>query len=125
MWTTPLRAPSHCAGTAKASSLPPLLQGGSSSCQPCLSSRELTVDELVALDALLGIEVDDRGHQHALLIGAAGVDRQRLAERHRSLAFVDVAVQRQERLIAVDGGTHGLGPDGAPGAPPVHELEVG
>src|SRR3979409_1952079 len=52
------------------------------------------VDELVTLDALTGIEQHYRRHKHSFLIRAAGVDRERLAELHRSLAVVDVTVQR-------------------------------
>src|ERR1700674_1850237 len=62
----------------------------------------LAVEELVALDAFLGVEVDDRGHQHPLLVGASGVDRKCLAELHRALALVDVAVEREHRLVLVD-----------------------
>src|SRR4030081_1847719 len=69
---------------------------------------QLAVDELVALDAFLGVEVDDRGHQHPLLVGASGIDRERLAELHRTLALMDVAVQRQHRLVFVDRLAHRL-----------------
>src|ERR1700680_2978679 len=57
------------------------------------SSSALTVDELVALDALLGVEVDDGGHEDALLGGAAGVDGKGLAELDGAFALVDVPVQ--------------------------------
>src|SRR6478672_6608504 len=67
---------------------------------PLLTS--LSVDQLVALDAFFGIELDDRSHEHPLLIRAARIDGQRLAELHRALALVDVPVQRQQRLMLLD-----------------------
>src|SRR6266571_7829948 len=67
-----------------------------------LPNRELTVDQLVTLDALLGVEVDERGHEHPLLVCAARIDRERLADLHRALALVDVAMKREDRLIALD-----------------------
>src|ERR1700730_11995052 len=85
---------------------------------------ELAIDELVALDALPGVEVDDRGHQHPLLVGAAGVDRKDLAELHRALALVDVAVQREDRLVRVDRSPDRLRAHRPEGSAAVHQLQV-
>src|SRR3979411_3170406 len=84
-----------------------------------------SVDQLIALDAFPGIELDDRSHEHSLLVRAAGIDRQRLAELHRTLALVDVAVQRQQRLVLLDRRSH-RGRANRPKRPAaVQQLEVG
>src|SRR3981081_4141165 len=103
--TRPLRAPLRCEGTAKAA--PPLPIPASY--QPSCFSFRLSVDQLVALDPLLGVEVDDGSHQHALLVRAARVDGKRLAQGHRALALVNVPVEGKERLVAVDGVADRLG----------------
>src|ERR1700738_3163653 len=89
-----------------------------------LSFSALTVDELVALDSFLGVEVDDRRHQNPLLVGAPRVDRERLAELDRTLALVNVPVQGQQGLVLVDGLTDSCRADRAQRAPAVHQLEV-
>src|SRR4029077_13843997 len=69
-------------------------------------SLRLTVDELVALDSLLGVEVDDRRHEDPLLIGAAWIDGKRFAELHRALALVNVSMQREQWLVLIDRLAH-------------------
>src|SRR6266576_5000774 len=85
----------------------------------------LSVDQLVALDAFLGIELDDRSHEHPLLVRAARVDGQRLAELHGALALVDVPVQRQQRLMLFDRPPDGGRPHRPQRATTVEQLEVG
>ena len=68
----------------------------------CFLLTSSSVDQLIALDSFFGVELDERPHQHAFLIGAARVDGQRLADLERALALVDVAVQREERLMFLD-----------------------
>src|SRR5206468_1967195 len=90
-----------------------------------LPNRELTVDQLVSLDALLGIQVDDRGHQHPFLVGAARIDRERLADLDRAFALVDVPVQRAQWVVASDGLANGRGSDATQRPPRAQQPEVG
>src|SRR5215218_1478495 len=70
---------------------------------PSGSERRLAVHQQVVPDLLLArVDVHDRRLQDALLVGAARVQRQRRPQPHRALALVDVAVQRQQRLEALD-----------------------
>ena len=65
--------------------------------------RALAVDQQIALHrSLLLIEVDDRRLEDAVLVGASGVDGEGLADPDRALALVDVAVERQQRLVRQD-----------------------
>src|SRR5712664_4184297 len=72
----------------------------------CFLLTSSSVDQLVALDAFLGVELDDRSHQHPLLIRAPRVDRERLADLHGAFALVDVTVQRDQWLMFLDRGPH-------------------
>src|SRR5205807_7115299 len=73
----------------------------------CFLLTSSSVDQLVALDPFLGVELDDRPHEHPFLVGASRVDRERLADLHRTLALVDVAVQGKQRLMPLDSLAHG------------------
>ena len=62
------------------------------SCPPWLEPTS-SVHQHVVLDLqLLGVEVDDRGLERALLVCAPRVDRKGLAQLHPTLALVDVPV---------------------------------
>src|SRR3954449_11679630 len=54
------------------------------------------------LDLLLAVDVDHGTEQLSLLVRAAGVDAQRLPKPRGSARLVDVAVQRQRRLVLFD-----------------------
>src|SRR3954453_2903415 len=69
-------------------------------------SSSLTARQNEALDLLLAVEVDDRSQQLPLLVGAPRVDAQRAAQPGRAARLVDVAVQRQRRLQALDRLAH-------------------
>src|ERR1700745_1097968 len=84
-----------------------------------------SVDQLVALDPFLGVELDDRPHEHSFLVRAARVDGQRLPDLDRALALVDVAVQREQRLALLDRLAHGGRADRAERATAVEQLEIG
>src|SRR5947209_9139380 len=73
----------------------------------CFLLTSSSVDQLVALDPFLGVELDDRPHEHPFLVGASRVDRERLADLHRTFALVDVAVQGKQRLMPLDSLAHG------------------
>src|SRR2546429_8179592 len=90
----------------------------------CFLLTASSVDQLVALDSLLGVELDDRPHEHSFLVCAARVDGQRLADLDRALALVDVAVERQERLVLFNRGANSGRPDRAQGAAAMQELQV-
>src|ERR1700694_526184 len=112
-------APSRCGGTARASLSP-------SSCQPwCFLLTSSSVDQLIALDAFLGIELDDRSHEHSLLVRAAGIDGERFTELHRTLALVDVSVQGQEGLVLLNRLAHRGRTDRPKRTATVEKLEVG
>src|SRR6202011_3052215 len=121
MSTRPSRGRWRCAGTVSAETQPI-----PSSIQPCLPLLliRLSVDQLVALDPLLRVEVDDRRHEDSFLVGASWIDRQRLAELHRALALVDVTVKREQRLVLVDQPANGRRADRAQRTPAVHQLEI-
>src|SRR5262245_260068 len=84
----------------------------------------LPIHELIALDPFPGIQFDDRSHQYPLLVGAARVDGECAAELDRALALMDVAVQRQQRLVPVDRLPNGRRPNRPPGPAAVHGPEV-
>src|SRR5437899_9137011 len=90
----------------------------------CFLLSSSSVDQLVALDSFLGVELDDRPHEHPFLVRAARVDRQRLADLDRALALVDVAVERQERLMPLDRRPDRGRADGPKRASAVQELQV-
>src|SRR3954464_3190208 len=69
-------------------------------------SSSLTARQNEALDLLLAVEVDDRSQQLPLLVGAPRVDAQRAAQPGRAARLVDVAMQRQRRLQALDRLAH-------------------
>src|SRR5258708_11203031 len=76
-----------------------------------LPPYSLSVDQLVALDSFLGVELNDCPHKHSLLVRASRIDGERLSDLHGPLALVNVAVQRDQGLVAFDrranrGGTH-------------------
>src|ERR1044072_6607738 len=58
------------------------------------------------LDLLLAFEVDDDPEQLTLLVTAPRVDAKRLPEPMCSARFVDVPVQRERGLVALDHVTH-------------------
>src|SRR2546421_4115363 len=91
----------------------------------CFLLTSSSVDQLIALDSFFGVELDERPHQHAFLIGAARVDGQRLADLERALALVDVAVQREERLMSLDCFADCRRADRAQRPAPVQESQVG
>src|SRR6266536_5503725 len=66
------------------------------------SSGCLTARQHEPLDLLLAVHVYDRPEKLPLLVGAAGVDAQRLPEPVSAAGLVDVAVQRERRLVALD-----------------------
>src|SRR5579884_3703159 len=66
----------------------------------------LAAREYEALDLLLAVEIDHRAEQLTLLIGTARVDAQRPSEAPGGAALMDVAVQRQRRLVALDRVAH-------------------
>src|SRR2546423_1364471 len=90
----------------------------------CFLLTSSSVHQLVALDSLLGVELDDRPHEHSFLVGAARVDGQRLADLHRALAFVDVPMKREQGLVLLDRGPDGGRADRAQGAPAGQQLQV-
>src|SRR5919205_312112 len=67
----------------------------------------LSAGEQEALDLLLAVEIDDGPEEIALLVGAPGVDAKRPPDAGRSLALVDVTVERQRRLEIFDRLTDG------------------
>src|SRR3954468_23726923 len=69
---------------------PPLLGG-------VLPARQHEV-----LHLLLALDVDDRPEQLTLCVGAAGVDAERLPEPVGAARLVDVPVQRERGLVALD-----------------------
>src|SRR5439155_1298190 len=75
----------------------------------CASPRSTALprNQLIALDALLGVQRDHGPHEEALLVRAAGVDGQRAPELGDALSLVDVAVQRQQRTVVLDRAAHG------------------
>src|SRR4051794_37007353 len=75
---------------------PPSLLGG------VLAARQHEV-----LHLLLALDVDHRAQQLALLVGRAGVDAERLPEPVSAAGLVNVAVQRERRLVALDHRAHG------------------
>src|SRR4051794_28753946 len=62
------------------------------------------------LDLLLAVDVDHGTEQLALLVRAAGVDAQGLPEPRCAARLVDVAVQRQRRLVLLDRLAYSGGP---------------
>src|SRR5207302_11288433 len=91
----------------------------------CFLLTSSSVDQLIALDAFLRVELDDRAHEHPLLVGAAWIDGKRLADLHGALALVDVTVHREERLMFLDGFADGRRADRAQRPAPVQESQVG
>ena len=67
----------------------------------------LPIDELVA-QQFVAFEVDERAAQVAIAVFAAGVDAGGAANLVDGARFVDMAVQRNEGLVAFDGGAHRL-----------------
>src|SRR2546430_9524184 len=90
----------------------------------CFLLTSSTVDQLVALDSLLGVELDDRPHEHSFLVRAAWIDGQRLADLDRALALVDMAVEGQERLMPLDRPAHRGRPDRAQRPAAMQDLAV-
>src|SRR5258708_36642857 len=83
-----------------------------------LPPYSLSVDQLVALDSFLGVELNDCPHKHSLLVRASRIDGERLSDLHGPLALVNVAVQRDQGLVpfhrrANRGGTPRSGPGSA------------
>src|SRR5262245_5823090 len=76
------------------------------------------------LDLLLAVEIDDDPEQLTLFVRAAGVDAERVAEAVRPPRLVDVTVQGEPRLIALDHLPHGLRADRDGGAARVLERHV-
>src|SRR6476620_1317287 len=61
------------------------------------------VDQQIALHrSLLRIEVDDGRLEHPVLVRTTRVDRQRGAESDRTLALMDVAMERERRPVGQD-----------------------
>src|SRR6266487_848674 len=92
---------------------------------PTSSSGCLTARQHEPLDLLLAVHLYYPTEKLPLLVGAAGVDAQRLPEPVRAAGLVDVAVQRERRLVALDRLAHGRRPDGDRGAPRVLEVHLG
>src|SRR5579875_144214 len=84
------------------------------------SLHELVVDDGVA------VEVDDHTVDDTLSVGAAWIEAQRAADSRRVSRLVDVTVQTEERLVALDHGADGARADGHDDliAAPVHDAEV-
>src|ERR1700754_1898523 len=89
-----------------------------------LLRRCLTAGQDEALDLLLAIHVDDRSQQLSLLVGAPRVDAQRAAQPVGAARLVDVTVQRQRRLVALDGLADRRRADGDRGAPRALEVHA-
>src|SRR5919201_4818305 len=66
----------------------------------------LSRDELVVAQPLLPVERHERAVQHALGVLAAGVDADGLAELRDAARLVDVPVQCERRLVALDDVPH-------------------
>ena len=67
----------------------------------------LPIDELVA-QQFVAFEVGERAAQVAIAVFAAGADAGGAANLVDGARFVDMAVQRNEGLVAFDGGAHRL-----------------
>src|SRR5579859_2038488 len=66
-------------------------------------ARLLSSRQGVAADSLLWVQVNHHALQHPLLVQAAGVNCQGLAQARGALGFMNVPVQRQQRLIFQNG----------------------
>src|SRR5215217_3829768 len=76
------------------------------------SSSSPTGQDEVLHFLLLAVEVDHDPEQLTLFVRAPRVDAQRLAEPVRAARLVDVAVQGERRLVALDHAAHGGRADG-------------
>src|SRR5690242_20780484 len=66
----------------------------------------LSASEQEPLDLLLAVQVHDRSEQIALLVRAAGINAERSADTAVAPRLVDVAVQRERRLMLLDRLAH-------------------
>src|SRR6476619_2451227 len=76
---------------------------GGAEASVAIRASSLSCDELAGPDAVLA-QVDDGPVDHALGVGAAGVDAGRAADLGDRLGLMDVAVQRQHGLHLLDQG---------------------
>src|SRR5579862_281951 len=67
-----------------------------------ITARRLAARQNELLDLFSALDVDHRTEQLALFIGAARVDAKGSAESLGPPRLVDVAVQRERRLVALD-----------------------
>src|SRR5687768_15055481 len=77
-----------------------------------------------ALDLLSFLEIDDGPEQLSLLVGATGVDAERATDPRVPARLVDMAVQRQHRLVLLYRITHGGRAQWDRGSPRVLEPHV-
>src|SRR5439155_18677227 len=75
-----------------------------------IRASSLSCDELAGPHAVLA-QVDDGPVDHALRVGAAGVDARRLADLRDCLGLMDVPVEREHGLHLLDQGAHGCRAD--------------
>src|SRR5919204_1766917 len=87
--------------TWRSSPSPPAATDAISPSSGCLTARQHE-----PLDLLLAVHLDDGAQQLPLLVRAAGVDAQRLPQPARPARLVDVPVQRERRLVALDRLAH-------------------
>src|SRR5947209_4020593 len=92
-----------------------------------LLRRRSAGDELVVAQPLLAVEHHERAVQHALAVFAARIDAHGSPDLRHSTRFVDVAVERDEWLVALDQLAYGLRAGGGHGYPaaPDDGLERG
>src|SRR6476646_1100203 len=78
---------------------------GGAEASVAIRASSLSCDELAGPHAVLA-QLDDGPVDHALGVGAAGVDAGRLSDLGDCLGFMDMAVQRQHRLHLLDQRAH-------------------
>src|SRR5215472_15098681 len=67
--------------------------------------------ELITLDPLPGIEFQQRALQDSVRVRTARIDAEGAADLHRAPGLMDMAVQGQHRLMALDRRPDGPRPD--------------
>src|SRR5919206_5366118 len=75
-----------------------------------MGAPSLSCDELAGPHPVLA-QVDDGPVDHALRVGASGVDAGRLSDLCDCLGLVDVTVEREHGLHLLDQGSHRGRPD--------------